>query len=148
MAHTDETRSQSRSLEVGGRPFDSSSHCIGDLQKVLSGLPVCGYAKDLSTQTSQALLISKVRSRCTHLQLSVPDDFVESKLLKSGTNYNLGRKDRPLRINHKQVSHDHLALTVGEFTEDDAVCLLFRPIANYLSCKVHNTRKTPKRSLL
>ena len=47
----------------------------------------------------------------------------ESKLLKTGRKYVLGRKDRHLVINHKKVSHDHAEFTVGAYTHDDVVSL-------------------------
>ena len=45
----------------------------------------------------------------------------ETKLLKTGTKYVLGRKERQLVINHKKISHDHAAFLVGSYTQDDVV---------------------------
>lgn len=45
----------------------------------------------------------------------------ETKLLKTGSRYTLGRKDRQLVVNHAKVSHDHGALTVGTYSQDDVV---------------------------
>ncbi|KAK7679065.1 hypothetical protein QCA50_018010 [Cerrena zonata] len=44
----------------------------------------------------------------------------KTKLLKPGKTYVLGRKDRPLLVNHKSISRDHLSFTVGDYTVEDA----------------------------
>ena len=55
----------------------------------------------------------------------------ESKLLKSGKSYLIGRKSTcDLVVNHKKVSHDHGRFEVGGFSPDDVVrttLLLFHP---------------------
>lgn len=38
----------------------------------------------------------------------------EQKLLKTGKQYSLGRRDRDLVVNNKKISHDHLKLIIGE----------------------------------
>ena len=46
----------------------------------------------------------------------------ESKLLKSGKEYLIGRKSTcDLVVNHKKVSHDHGKFIVGGFSPDDVV---------------------------
>ncbi|KAI0075005.1 hypothetical protein K474DRAFT_1647144 [Panus rudis PR-1116 ss-1] len=45
--------------------------------------------------------------------------FQKSKLLMPGKQYMLGRKNRPLVLNHKSVSHDHMSFNVGDYTEED-----------------------------
>ena len=52
---------------------------------------------------------------------------VESKLLKSGKAYHIGRKDCDLIVNHKKVSHDHGEFVVGRFSPDDVVRLVWYP---------------------
>jgi len=53
----------------------------------------------------------------------------ESKLLKSGKSYLIGRKSTcDLVVNHKKVSHDHGQLIVGDFTPDDIVRALPFPL--------------------
>ena len=47
---------------------------------------------------------------------------IESKLLKPSKTYVLGRKERPLVVNHKSISRDHVSFTVGDYTEEDVVC--------------------------
>lgn len=47
----------------------------------------------------------------------------ETKLLKPGKTYVLGRKDRPLLVNHKSISRDHLSFIVGDYTVEDAVSI-------------------------
>jgi hypothetical protein len=50
----------------------------------------------------------------------------ESKLLKSGKSYLIGRKSTcDLVVNHKKVSHDHGRFEVGGFSPDDVVRTLF-----------------------
>lgn len=46
---------------------------------------------------------------------------LETKLLKTGKAYSLGRKEQAININWKRVSRKHVLFTVGEFTLDDAV---------------------------
>ena len=48
-------------------------------------------------------------------------DHSESKLLKPGKQYVLGRKKKDLIVNHKSISSEHLAIIVGEYTEEDVV---------------------------
>lgn len=48
--------------------------------------------------------------------------MAESKLLKTGKNYALGRKGQPLIVGSKKVSQDHCLFNVGEYTLDDVVC--------------------------
>ncbi|TCD62281.1 hypothetical protein EIP91_007100 [Steccherinum ochraceum] len=45
---------------------------------------------------------------------------LESKLLKPGQSYMVGRKAQPLLINHKGVSAKHVLLAVGSYSEDDS----------------------------
>lgn len=45
----------------------------------------------------------------------------ETKLLKTNKSYALGRKDRPLVIASKKISHDHCDIVVGDYTVDDVV---------------------------
>jgi len=45
----------------------------------------------------------------------------ETKLLRSGKKYPLGRKDRELLVNNKKISRDHCEFTVGPYTEEDMV---------------------------
>ena len=70
-----------------------------------------------------ALSISKVCPRvlCSLTSVKLSLNGAESKLLKPATEYILGRKDKALRLNHKQISHDHLSFTVGEYSEKDSV---------------------------
>jgi hypothetical protein len=49
----------------------------------------------------------------------------EAKLLKTGSSYSLGRKERQLTVNHGRVSHDHGAFTVGSYSQEDTVSLVF-----------------------
>jgi hypothetical protein len=46
---------------------------------------------------------------------------IEPKLLKTGTKYVLGRKQRKLVINHKKISHDHTEFVVGAYSQGDVV---------------------------
>jgi hypothetical protein len=48
-----------------------------------------------------------------------------AKLLKTGSRYSLGRKERQLTVNHSKVSHDHGAFTVGSYSQEDIVSLPF-----------------------
>ena len=51
-----------------------------------------------------------------------PRYVLESKLLKSGKSYLIGRKSTcDLVVNHKKVSHDHGRFEVGGFSPDDVV---------------------------
>jgi hypothetical protein len=50
---------------------------------------------------------------------------VEAKLLKTGSSYSLGRKERQLTVNHGKVSHDHGTFTVGPYSQEDIVSLMF-----------------------
>ncbi|KAJ3557580.1 hypothetical protein NM688_g1399 [Phlebia brevispora] len=45
--------------------------------------------------------------------------FKKVKWLQAGKKYMLGRKDRPLVINHKKISRDHLQFTVGDYPAQD-----------------------------
>jgi hypothetical protein len=45
----------------------------------------------------------------------------EPKLLKPNTSYTVGRKDRPLLINNKKISHDHCDFVVGPHLVEDVV---------------------------
>lgn len=45
-------------------------------------------------------------------------NFQKTKLLKTDTTYPVGRKDRPLTLASKKVSHDHCEFIVGNFTVD------------------------------
>jgi hypothetical protein len=57
--------------------------------------------------------------------------LAESKLLKSGKSYIIGRKATvDLVVNHKKVSHDHGQFIVGGFSPDDIV----REICFSMSC--------------
>ncbi len=47
--------------------------------------------------------------------------YKESKLLKPGSTYGLGRKGQPLLINSKKISHHHCELIIGESEVDDVV---------------------------
>ena len=47
--------------------------------------------------------------------------FVETKLLRNGKTYTLGRKDCDLIVNHKKVSHAHAQIIVGGYTSEDVV---------------------------
>ncbi|KAF9530072.1 hypothetical protein CPB83DRAFT_875297 [Crepidotus variabilis] len=47
-------------------------------------------------------------------------DFQKSKLVKPGTSYTVGRKDRPLLVNNKKISHDHCDFVVGPHSTEDA----------------------------
>jgi hypothetical protein len=51
----------------------------------------------------------------------------ESKVLKSGKSYRIGRKDCDLAVNHKKVSHDHGQFIVGGFSPDDVVRIVWCP---------------------
>lgn len=54
----------------------------------------------------------------------------ESKLLKSGKSYVIGRKVTcDLVVNHKKVSHDHGKLIVDGFSPDDVVRIPVSPIS-------------------
>ena len=52
---------------------------------------------------------------------------VEPKLLKPNQSYTVGRKDRPLLINNKKVSHSHCDFIVGDHTVNDVVSLPHSP---------------------
>ena len=54
---------------------------------------------------------------------SVPSGWQpsETKLLRTGTKYVLGRKERQLVVNHKKISHDHAQFMVGPYSSDDVV---------------------------
>ena len=61
---------------------------------------------------------------------SDPRYVVESKLLKSGKSYVIGRKTTcDLVVNHKKVSHDHGKFIVEGFSPDDVVRILVSPIS-------------------
>ena len=61
---------------------------------------------------------------------SDPRYVVESKLLKSGKSYVIGRKTTcDLVVNHKKVSHDHGKFIVEGFSPDDVVRILISPIS-------------------
>lgn len=47
--------------------------------------------------------------------------YLASKLLKTGTSYELGRKDKHLVINSGKISHLHGEFIVGGYTADDVV---------------------------
>jgi hypothetical protein len=51
----------------------------------------------------------------------IPRPMAETKLLKTNKSYALGRKDRPLVIASKKISHDHCDIVVGDYTVDDVV---------------------------
>lgn len=46
---------------------------------------------------------------------------IEPKLLKPNQSYTVGRKDRPLLVNNKKVSHSHCDFVVGDHTVNDVV---------------------------
>ncbi|KAF8966816.1 hypothetical protein BDZ97DRAFT_1985838 [Flammula alnicola] len=54
--------------------------------------------------------------------------FQKPKLLKPNSSYVVGRKDRPLLVNNKKVSHDHCEFIVGDHTIDDASNPSSRPL--------------------
>jgi hypothetical protein len=61
---------------------------------------------------------------------SNPRYVPESKLLKSGKSYAIGRKTAcDLVVNHKKVSHDHGKIVVGGFSPDDVVRIAISPIS-------------------
>lgn len=60
-----------------------------------------------------------------NIQRLLLTDFIESKLLKPNTSYTVGRKDRPLLVNNKKISHDHCDFVVGPHTVEDVVGLPF-----------------------
>ena len=51
----------------------------------------------------------------------ISDPTSETKLLKTNKSYALGRKDRPLVVASKKISHDHCDIVVGDYTVDDVV---------------------------
>jgi len=57
--------------------------------------------------------------RCPKYPHSRP--MSETKLLKTNKSYALGRKDRPLVIASKKISHDHCDIVVGDYTIEDVV---------------------------
>ncbi|KAJ6621877.1 hypothetical protein B0H10DRAFT_1874467 [Mycena sp. CBHHK59/15] len=59
----------------------------------------------------------------------------KAKLLKTGTSYPLGRRDRALCINVKKVSRDHAEFTVGKYTLDDVVDPNTRPKLEFTNKK-------------
>jgi hypothetical protein len=59
-------------------------------------------------------------SSCHNIFLSAQEN-PESKLLKTGKTYKLGRKDTALVVNHKVISKTHGEFKVGTFTGDDVV---------------------------
>lgn len=60
---------------------------------------------------------------------SNPRYVPESKLLKSGKSYVIGRKTScDLVVNHKKVSHDHGKFIVEGFSPDDVVRIPVSPI--------------------
>jgi hypothetical protein len=61
---------------------------------------------------------------------SNPRYVPESKLLKSGKSYVIGRKTTcDLVVNHKKVSHDHGKFIVEGFSPDDVVRIAISPIS-------------------
>ncbi|KAF9005239.1 hypothetical protein BDQ17DRAFT_1240635 [Cyathus striatus] len=60
-------------------------------------------------------------------ELGADLNLQKSKLLKTGTSYPLGRKDRPLCIANKKVSHDHCEFIVGKYSADDVSNPTSRP---------------------
>ncbi|KAL6299140.1 hypothetical protein BKA93DRAFT_808038 [Sparassis latifolia] len=52
---------------------------------------------------------------------------INLKLLKTGKEYIVGRKDQPLLIRNKKVSHRHAIFIVKECTEDDVMNSAFKP---------------------
>jgi hypothetical protein len=72
---------------------------------------------------------------------------IESKLLKTGAKYTLGRKDRQLAVNHKKISHDHAVILVGPYSQDDVVSMLLCPYF-YLRISFTIFRLIPPRSPL
>ncbi|KDR66168.1 hypothetical protein GALMADRAFT_232674 [Galerina marginata CBS 339.88] len=65
--------------------------------------------------------------------------FQKAKLLKPNTSYTVGRKDRPLLINNKKISHDHCEIIVGNHTTDDVSDPTMRP-----SLEISHTNKKGK----
>ncbi|KAH7908695.1 proline-rich protein [Hygrophoropsis aurantiaca] len=61
-----------------------------------------------------------------------------TKLLKAGKSYTLGRKDRPLLINNKKISHDHSVFKVAPCTAGDIENPAFVP-----KLEVHNIKAKP-----
>lgn len=53
--------------------------------------------------------------------------FLETKLLKPGTTYGIGRhNDSPLWVNSKKVSRQNGEIIVAEHSQEDSVCDLHR----------------------
>ena len=108
----------------------------------------CGSSPVPSTALRWGKLIFKV---C--LRLSETFYFhsfkIESKLLKTGAKYTLGRKDRQLVVNHKKISHDHAVILVGPYSQDDVVSTLLCPYF-YFYLRISSTifRPIPPRSPL
>ena len=66
-------------------------------------------------------------TRLSHTKISnTHRSGVESKLLKSGKSYHIGRKYCDI-VNHKKVSYDHGEFVVGGFSPDDVVRLVWYP---------------------
>ena len=45
----------------------------------------------------------------------------ESKLLKTGREYGLGRRDQPLQVKNKAISKNHGLFVVADCTDEQAV---------------------------
>lgn len=71
-------------------------------------------SNEVGFQSNAFLLVNRLR---TDQRL-----VAESKLLKSGKSYLIGRKSTcDLVVNHKKISHDHGQFLVGGFSPDDVV---------------------------
>ncbi|KAG6917214.1 hypothetical protein DXG01_003419 [Tephrocybe rancida] len=77
---------------------------------------------------------------CTFLYLSALTILAESKLLKTGTTYGLGRKDCPLIVANKKVSSHHCDFEVKAFSGDAAGDPTQEPVLEF-----HNTKDKPMR---
>jgi hypothetical protein len=53
--------------------------------------------------------------------ISIFNASLESKLLKTGRSYSLGRKDQDLIVPNKKVSHHHCEFLVGKWSIEEMV---------------------------
>ncbi|TFK35843.1 hypothetical protein BDQ12DRAFT_655171 [Crucibulum laeve] len=67
-------------------------------------------------------------------------NFQKSKLLKTGKSYPFGRKDRPLCMASKKVSHDHCEFIVGPYSVDEVADPTTRPLLEFINKKEKGIR--------
>lgn len=72
-------------------------------------------------RSSRRAFFSKQVVHCIQGCRSGPKSCTETKLLKTGTSYPLGRKGTPLIVASKKVSGSHCDFFVGKYSVDDLV---------------------------